>query len=410
MGKKSYRIVIPLRPGSLILLSENIVKKHLSDLETSPLRVIDMVDMEAKTIFAREQDTLALQLNRDKELAYEQRDLSMGIYPGHEPEMPGTLVYYIRSCRDTLLGVYKDNRETLKDFGFKILSDRQAIKIPVQVPLLIDLAQKILERHNELGDNSPLKILNMSDFEAVTSTADTKNNLALELSIQKTNAFLLRNKTLGKLPQKEHGKAGTLLFYVTSVRDVLLGVYKKTESELGMWGFDVYSSSNKIHGKSSLSGIVSDTDGEIIKGARLTLVELEVSTNTPKTGKYTFRAQPAGTYTLQVKANGFEELTIPDIIIQDKHCTKYNVTMIPKGGTLIVNIYSNGLPLADARVLIRESGVLKITNDQGKATFTNLAAGIYYADVSAAGKLPESKSIKIQNNVSDMLIFDLKTG
>jgi hypothetical protein len=135
----------------MILLAENIIIKHTADGVNSVLKVLPMDDMGDLTVESRAKHTLALQLNRDKELAYEQRDLALGIYPGQEPSMPGTVIYYIMSGRDILLGVYKNSKHMLGDFGFEISRGGTSVKIPRKAPEMIELAKKDVGKKHRNG-------------------------------------------------------------------------------------------------------------------------------------------------------------------------------------------------------------------------------------------------------------------
>ena len=53
-----------------------------------------------------------------------------------------------------------------------------------------------------------------------------------------------RNKTLGIARDQASTTEGTLLFYLSSIRDVLLGKYKGKEQSLGEWGFEVNTTSH----------------------------------------------------------------------------------------------------------------------------------------------------------------------
>lgn len=407
MANVGFRVPISRKAPEMILLGENIIIKHEADGAGSVLSVIDMPDMKIKVVDARAKNTAALQLNRDKELAYEQRDLALGIYTGQEPSMPGTVIYYIMSARDILLGVYKESKHILGDFGFEITRGGASVKIPRKASEMIVLALNILAKDTELGVNSPLKGMDIADFTTKTNTANTKNTLALELNRQKENTFLLRDRILGIEKKQKQGSQGTVLFYISCVRDVLLGLFKKTESQLGLWGFDVQYGPTPPSGKKLLTGIVSDMAGVVIPGAILTLTPGSASVNSNNSGVYSFTSIPAGTYSMQVIKSGYDTVVINNIKIEEGTTETKNVVMKAKGGSLIVNVYHNDEPLQDATVRIQELSIEQITGIEGTVTFNNIPAGDYNVDVTAVGYQDQTKPITITAGVGDMLIFEM---
>jgi hypothetical protein len=265
----------------------------------------------------------------------------------------------------------------------------------------------MLAKNTEMGVDSPIVGMNIVDFTAKTTTADTKNTLALELNRQKENTFLLRDRMLGIEKKQKQGGSGTLLFYITSVRDVLLGLFKKSESQLGLWGFDVQYGPTPPSGKKQLTGIVSDMAGVAISGAILSLTPGNHSVNSNSTGVYAFTGISTGVYTLQVIKSGYETIVINNINIVEDETHTQNVVMMSKGGTLIVNVYQGAEPLANAVVRIQETSQELITGDEGTVTFSNLAAGDYNIEVTAPGYQSQTKPITITSGVSDMLIFEM---
>ena len=131
MAKDSIRIPIERNPDKLIIKAENIINKHVADGENSVLNFLNMTDMQEKTILARNLETLARKSNRDKALAYEIRDLALGIAPGHQIGEPDSVLYYLRSARNILLGMHKGSEHLLGEYGFDVSSNTGGIKIVV---------------------------------------------------------------------------------------------------------------------------------------------------------------------------------------------------------------------------------------------------------------------------------------
>jgi len=109
------------------------------------------------------------------------------------------------------------------------------VNIPRNPDDLIALAKSIGAKHAADAAASPLAALNMADLGAKAATADTQNLASAkayrdgELATQNRDLALGADKTT----------QGTVNYYVSSVRDVLLGLYKGNEQKLGEWGFMV---------------------------------------------------------------------------------------------------------------------------------------------------------------------------
>ena len=110
------RIKIPKNKDAAIKLAQNILKKHLADGAASPLTVLNITDMTAKTGTADTQNQLSAKLARDSETATENCDLALGT----DFTTPGTVNCYNVSARDLLLGIYKGNEQKLGDWGFEV--------------------------------------------------------------------------------------------------------------------------------------------------------------------------------------------------------------------------------------------------------------------------------------------------
>jgi hypothetical protein len=109
------------------------------------------------------------------------------------------------------------------------------INIPSNPDDLIKLAQSIVAKHTADGAGSPLAALNMADMGTKTTTADTQNQSATQLYRDAEKATQNRDLALGT----DNPVKGTVLNYARSVRDILSGIYKGNEQQLGDWGFDV---------------------------------------------------------------------------------------------------------------------------------------------------------------------------
>ncbi|MEI9960300.1 MAG: hypothetical protein WDM76_03965 [Limisphaerales bacterium] len=112
------------------------------------------------------------------------------------------------------------------------------INIPTNPDQLIRLAKNITNKHTADGTSSPLTGLDMADFAAKTVTADTENVKSAQLRRDAEAATQKRDNALGA----DGTTPGTVAAYVRSVRDMLAGLKKGNEQQLGDWGFDVDAS------------------------------------------------------------------------------------------------------------------------------------------------------------------------
>lgn len=120
------------------------------------------------------------------------------------------------------------------------------VDVPINANELIALAKRILAKDVALADTSPVKnVKDWVQFQTVTNTADTNNNSSNDLYRQAEEATQNRDNALGHTGQL---KPGTVRYFITAARDVLLGINKGNEQALGEWGFDV-SYSGTSNGK-----------------------------------------------------------------------------------------------------------------------------------------------------------------
>jgi hypothetical protein len=111
------------------------------------------------------------------------------------------------------------------------------IVIPENPDDLVALAKAIEAKHTALGAASPLNgINNIASFGPLVTTADNNNQQAKSLSEQAKTATEARDNALG---QRTQLTPGTVRYFVTAARDVLLGLNKGSEHKLGDWNFQV---------------------------------------------------------------------------------------------------------------------------------------------------------------------------
>ena len=112
-----------------------------------------------------------------------------------------------------------------------------SIDIPSNPDELIILAKAVLAKDTALGASSPFKnIKNWATFVALNTTADTSNNDSKKYAQMSVEATQARDLILGATGQM---KDNTTRWFVTSARDVLLGLNKGSEQQLGEYGYEV---------------------------------------------------------------------------------------------------------------------------------------------------------------------------
>lgn len=403
MANKDIRIVIPIIPDNLIYLAEKIIVKHESDAENSPLGILNMADMKAQTLIARAKDTEAEMLNRNKEKAFEARDNAL-VNSG----IP-TVDYYVKASRDILLGYYKGSETMLGDHGFEVRQSSGKIKIfiPASAKQLIELAGLILAKHNADGENSALRWMNIADFTEKYTVALTQQETATKLNRDKIAAYAERNRVLGIALKQLSTTKGTVRFYVSQVRDVLLGLHKGNEFGLGDWGFTVHHGRKHASHNICLHGLVTDQNGKAVKGAVLTMVQLNVSVKSNTNGKYRFRKQTAGTYDITINKVNFAGQIIPEVNINDTEAINLDFKLIPLPACVIANITSRGQALADAVLRIEGLDMEAVSGLDGISRIDGIPPGTYQLIVSAAGKITLTRTVTLVANGINSLNFDL---
>jgi hypothetical protein len=110
------------------------------------------------------------------------------------------------------------------------------INIPANPDDFIKLAKGVYAKHLLLGAASPLNgIEGIATFGAQVGIADTNNTQAGILSGQAETCTETRDNALGAAANTP----GSVRFFVTSARDLLLAMNKGTEHKLTDWTFDV---------------------------------------------------------------------------------------------------------------------------------------------------------------------------
>lgn len=404
------KVIISTKSDVSIKLGVDVVAKHNADGENSKLNVLDMNKMEDLVTLVSAKNTLALQKARDKVLAFEDRDIALGIAPGHQIGETDTVYYYIKATRDILHGVYKGNEHVLGNWGFTVSRGSAKIVVPMNAAKMITLASNILAQNTIEADDSPIKDLNIIEFTARLSSATSKHALAEQLNHEKQNLIQDRDILLGNARKQLGKNTGTLKYYLTSVRDVLLGIYKNNETALELWGFDViYGSSQPTPPTSQicLTGIIYDNNNNPINNATVKIVQLNVMIESGSNGMYAFPMQTPGTYNIEFSKTNFITQNIAGQVIAAGQVKSLDVHLNSIAGSLIANVYCNSQPVPGATVRIADLNIEAITDGSGIAVLNNIATGSWLVLVTAMGKNPLSINVGIQPNSTASFSFNL---
>lgn len=122
------------------------------------------------------------------------------------------------------------------------------VKIPKNPDDLVLLIGLILSKHVADGTTSPINNINATDFSTKANAASQKQAAALKFRKDAETSTQERDLLLGRGKLQNSKTEGTLLFYVTAIRDLLLAKYRGKEQKLADWGFVVDKSPSKKSG------------------------------------------------------------------------------------------------------------------------------------------------------------------
>src|SRR5207302_1331606 len=112
----------------------------------------------------------------------------------------------------------------------------------------------------------------------------------------------------------------------------------------------------------TIAGVVTDAQGLVVPGASVTASAIELgearSTTTGAQGEYRIEALTLGKYTLAVKASGFAETVVRDVVVNASLITAINIELKISGGVETVTVE------AGAETVQTESGELSKTIPQ----------------------------------------------
>jgi hypothetical protein len=127
-------------------------------------------------------------------------------------------------------------------FKIRVMSRKTVrVKVPYnKSDELISLGEKIVEKHEELGESSPLVSLNKMDvFGAKLGQAGQIRNESRKLRNQSESKMEEAKLNLGIAPGQTKETPDTVYNLMLRIRDQLLVTYQGNEEKLSEWGFNV---------------------------------------------------------------------------------------------------------------------------------------------------------------------------
>jgi hypothetical protein len=119
MAKSNVRIPLPTNPSEGIALLKSVKAKHEELGAASPLAGLKWSEISPALATADEKDGLSDKLRKQAEKATEARDAKMPV-----------VTEALRSARDVLLGLNRDNPRVLGDYGFTVDDSPRAAVAP----------------------------------------------------------------------------------------------------------------------------------------------------------------------------------------------------------------------------------------------------------------------------------------
>jgi len=110
---------------------------------------------------------------------------------------------------------------------------------------MIAVATKISNKNTELGEQSPLKSINMASFATIFDISSTKNTQMEDFQLRYEQTKAEADFALGIAKGQTMATPDTLLFYLGLIRDQLMVTYKGREELIEDWGFDVTVTESK---------------------------------------------------------------------------------------------------------------------------------------------------------------------
>ncbi len=121
-SKGELKVILPSEAEELLKLSKKILAKNSSDGPGSPLKNLDMAQLQNLYDVAKPKFDYIDKLRKGSQTATEAGNNRLGISKGQTTKTSGTVLYFVCSVRDILTGIYRGNERNLSDWGFSIVA------------------------------------------------------------------------------------------------------------------------------------------------------------------------------------------------------------------------------------------------------------------------------------------------
>jgi hypothetical protein len=121
MSRVNVSVDIPVNePDKMIVLAENVQKRHEELGTASPLSGMDMKELSDDVTASKADRAEAKKLHKQAETKNQDANLKLGIDKSQNSKTPNTVYSKLVSIKDVLLGVYNGNEKKLSEFGFDV--------------------------------------------------------------------------------------------------------------------------------------------------------------------------------------------------------------------------------------------------------------------------------------------------
>ncbi|MCB9191087.1 MAG: carboxypeptidase regulatory-like domain-containing protein [Flavobacteriales bacterium] len=170
----------------------------------------------------------------------------------------------------------------------------------------------------------------------------------------------------------------------------------------------------------SISGTVTAQGGGVIEGATVSIASLSIDTETDSNGNYVFGNLNAGTYTLDVSADGYAPATVENVEVTSGQTTEVDVALEPSAsgtasisGSVRESLSLN--PIGGASVqFVSPLGTVSTTTD-GSGKYVLEIVGMSGSqsgslEASASGYSPSSRPLLVNEGDALNQDFELNTA
>jgi len=158
--------------------------------------------------------------------------------------------------------------------------------------------------------------------------------LTLSVSLNDKNIEQEKLKRLRRVRTVERINAMNAVWeYMVQVSEAAKIVFAANQARMDLYMLypEAPEGKPKYTGTGELDGTVTDATGAPVLNAKIELLETEYETLSTANGEYTLDDVPAGTYTVRVTADGFEEKLLEGVLIEADEVTTLDVVLTPAG-------------------------------------------------------------------------------